>query len=165
MMKRGKELLEAREAEYQEGKTDAEYERPDIEWSDEEAESGMQDDLPLEETGDRCKSRRLSRKWVARYATMEEADSEWNQERLLHAQNRERAERGEGSFSEMDGRYHSEKGDLEKLRRRHRERTEDRNPCRLWMRGWCQKGYTCTLKHGDKYPRAWYNDADDSPRT
>ena len=108
---------------------------------------------------------RLSRSWVKKYATMEDKDSEWSQERIQESRDRNRADIGEGTYSSQDGRFHIRKSDEAALKKRHQERTEKRNVCKFWLRGWCNKGYACTLRHGDRVPRrAWYNDQDDEAK-
>ena len=66
--------------------------------------------------------------------------------REMAERSREKA-RQQGSFNEMDGRYHKEKTREAVLIKDHISRTFNRRMCHFHQRGWCKNGYGCTLSH------------------
>ena len=138
---RGEELLDQRTAEAAD--LEDESEGSPVEWSDAEGDFNIEDDIPLEADN---KIYQLSRKWVEKHATMETPSSRRNMEKELSDRSRVRAEE-QGSFNEMDGRYHQEATREALLMRSHLQRTYDRGTCYYHKRGWCKNGFGCTLRH------------------
>ena len=124
--KRGVELLELREAEYNAGQ-DWMIERPEMEWSDAEEDFDIEEDVPLAKDN---RVWRPSRRWIAKYGQMEDETSDWNLERLANEASKLKAQE-EGSFNAMDGRDHKSQTSRDVLKRQHIDRTSTRKLCRF----------------------------------
>ena len=151
---RGEELRDQRTAEAAD--LEDESEGSPVEWSDAEENFNIGDDIPLEADN---KIYQLSRKWVEKHATMETPSSRRNMEKELSDRNRIKAEE-QGSFNEMDGRYHQEATREALLMKDHLRSTYDRGTCYYHKRGWCKNGFGCTLRHYGPGQRSRYFDED-----
>ena len=140
---RGDALLETRESQYLHSSTRPVENVEAIQWSDDEAEFEVEDDI---EQGPNWKP---SKAWTARHYEMQEAGGEWDTEEQRTQESRLAAARGEGRFSEMDKRYHNcwnQKDDT--LLKRHEQRTQGRKVCQYYTtKAWCKYGFDCTMRH------------------